>query len=204
MTAKYGNLTYVRKTQEKKSDGRYLHELVCCCGKTVFRAMNALVGGGDNQSCGCCSGSANRKHGKKNSRVYRIWSGIKNRSKNKNDKDYKNGYGERGIDERWCKFENFYLDMGDPPSEIHQIDRIDNRLGYSKDNCRWATPSENSRNRSSSFIWIANGIEFNSIGEAATYFGHAAPVVHRWFKGYMNRGKKIKPRDGFSFRRRYE
>lgn len=37
------------------------------------------------------------------------------------------------------------------------IDRIDNRVGYTKNNCRWATPSEQIRNRSNS---LPNDIPF--------------------------------------------
>lgn len=207
MTAQFGYLTYIGRSDRKGRDGRYMHELKCICGVAVFRAMNNLKEGarrGVNQSCGCMSGISNKTHGMKGTRVYRIWCGLKSRATNINDKNYKTGYGSRGIDERWKSFVNFYADMGDPPTELHQIDRVDNRLGYSKDNCRWVTAAENSRNKSTSYTWIAGGIEFESITDAAKYLGHAAPVVHRWFKGYMNRGKWIGPRDGFTFRKKYD
>lgn len=59
-------------------------------------------------------------------------------------------YASKGIEvcRSWMEsFENFFSDMGPPPSAKHQLDRIDNSKGYSKENCRWATPSENRRNR---------------------------------------------------------
>jgi len=57
-------------------------------------------------------------------------------------------YGGRGINvcRRWRKFENFLRDMGEPPSDRHQIDRINNDMGYRSSNCRWVTRRTNGRN----------------------------------------------------------
>jgi len=46
--------------------------------------------------------------------------------------------------------------MGERPLG-KQIDRIDNNKGYSLDNCRWVTRSENSRNRRSSVYLTHDG-----------------------------------------------
>jgi hypothetical protein len=50
------------------------------------------------------------------------------------------------IDPKWMKFENFLADMGERPAG-RTIDRKDNAVGYWKDNCRWATSTEQTRNR---------------------------------------------------------
>jgi hypothetical protein len=82
-----------------------------------------------------------------NTRTYRIWQGILQRCYNKKAKVYKL-YGAIGIttEPRWRdSFENFLSDMGESP-EKHSIDRINGNLGYSKENCRWATQVTQTRN----------------------------------------------------------
>lgn len=88
-------------------------------------------------------------HGLRNTREYKIWSDMRQRCQNPNRNDYAR-YGGRGIVvcDRWNNsFMAFYEDMGIRPSNKHSIDRIDCDGDYEPSNCRWATTTQQSRNR---------------------------------------------------------
>ena len=142
---KFGRLTPLSPFGAKRS-------YRCDCGKTV-EAFHANVTSGKTQSCGCYRQEvAERnlvwqdKHGKSNSRVYSIWEGMIQRCTNPNQENYRN-YGGRGItvSDEWRDFQNFYRDMGDPPEGL-TLERKDNDSGYSRENCVWATRSEQMQN----------------------------------------------------------
>lgn len=80
--------------------------------------------------------------------LYRIWTSIIYRCTKENNKQYKN-YGGRGITicEEWKDFNKFCEDIGRRPFKGCHLDRIDNDLGYFKENCRWVTPKVNHRNK---------------------------------------------------------
>lgn len=89
---------------------------------------------------------------------YKIWQGIIQRCENQNDKDYKN-YGGRGIRvcDVWHAFDCFLSDMGPRPSNEFSIDRIDVNGNYEQNNCRWATRTEQARNKRNNLIVEING-----------------------------------------------
>lgn len=87
------------------------------------------------------------KHGKYYSGAYRSWIKMKDRCLNPNH-PYSRYYLERGIGvcEKWMLFTGFYGEMGDRP-DGYSLDRIDNDLGYFKENCRWIPLRDQPKNR---------------------------------------------------------
>lgn len=94
---------------------------------------------------------------------YKTWEQIKVRCFNKNNPAYVH-YGGRGIAmcSEWANsFEAFFRDVGARPTPDHSLDRIDNSLGYSKSNVRWATAKQQANNTRRNHVIHANGVSKN-------------------------------------------
>jgi hypothetical protein len=138
-------------------------------------------------------------HGKCRTSVYSTWCAMITRCHNPNSKSYP-GYGGRGIHvcERWRKFENFYADMGDRPVGM-TLDRRDGNLGYSPDNCRWATAKEQRANTKTVRLLSFNGETLN-VTEWAVRLGiNPSSLTERLDRGWpleiaLTTGKSHKER----------
>lgn len=93
------------------------------------------------------------------SKTWRTWCDMRRRCSNPKRGDFYL-YGGRGIKvcERWVKFENFLEDMGERPQGM-SLGRINNSLGYSKENCRWETSIQQGSNKRNNHLVTALGKE---------------------------------------------
>lgn len=130
----------------------------CDCGNKKIIRQDGLVGKTrPTISCGCQTSKSATTHGMEGTSIYHIWKSMRSRCDRTKHIHYKN-YGGRGISytKRWEKFENFYADMGARPPGM-TLDRINNTAGYSKENCRWATHKQQSRNTRKNKIIVFRG-----------------------------------------------
>ncbi len=173
----------------------------CDCGNETIREGKSLRNG-DTNSCGCFlrektiarNKALNKinpprlKHGQArknlNTKEYRAWSEIKRRCNSPKCKAYEH-YGGRGIKlcERWKDFETFLSDIGEAPSRLHTIERVDNDKGYSPDNCIWATRKVQARNRRSSQKLTMDGMSLCVTEWAEKYSVSSGSMRYRLSRG---------------------
>ncbi len=175
---------------EQKVYGKPAWECLCSCGNT------GVIGGsvlrmGESRSCGCLSKEVSAEnlravattHGMCGTPMYYRWLSIKLRCYHKTHYACPR-YGGRGITmcERWkSSFTDFYADIGDPPSEAHSLDRIDNDGNYEPNNVRWATKQEQANSRSNNVRHTHNG-ETHTLAEWGRKLGIAPEAVARRIK----------------------
>lgn len=137
----------------ERIDGR-LWKIRCQCGNIIIAQPSDSRG-----LCRDCAyklqSVAKRIHGespsteKNATRLYSIWTGMKNRCNNPRNHNYKE-YGNRGITvcKEWSNyliFKEWAIQNG--YADNLTLDRMDNNKGYSPNNCRWVTRKVQAQNR---------------------------------------------------------
>lgn len=178
----FGRLTVLDRATND-SHGNIRFRCMCKCGcETVVTASHLKAG--HTRSCGCLipdtTSARVTKHGWGHTRLYRIWSHMKEQCLNPNSISYKN-YGGRGITvcnewkQDFTAFRDWAMENG--YSDELQIDRIDNFEGYFPDNCRWSTRAEQSLNRRSN-RFLEYGGKRQTIKEWALEIGISHKILY--------------------------
>lgn len=156
---RYERLVVLEYT-ESRQGGHIMWLCKCDCGKETIVSGDSLRAGA-TKSCGCLASElevVQLTHGMSCTPEHKAWRGAIQRCTNPNEPNYHH-YGGRGITicSQWRdSFEAFYSDMGPRPPE-HTLERINNSLGYTPDNCKWATLSEQGRNTRANHHLTYNG-----------------------------------------------
>lgn len=200
---KFGRLTVAKRAENKGTHAMWLCK--CDCGKEKIVSGSDLLSE-KTKSCGCYHKekviSMNTTHGMSNTRLHKIWFGMKARCFNENNEKYEN-YGGRGITicPEWIGENGFYnfakwaYDNGyDENAERgeYTIERKDNNKGYSPENCRWATYKEQANNKRNS-----KRIEYN--GEIHT-LSEWSDILEKDYSTIWKRIKKL----GWSVEKAFE
>ena len=182
---KFSRLT-VEEYVGKGYENRAMWKCRCECGNTVIVSGKSLRTG-NTKSCGCLNTeertkrivSINTTHNMSHSRLFRIWSGMKGRCSYQSHNSWEY-YGNKGIKvcAEWEQFEPFKdWALANGYKDGLTIDRIDNSKGYSPQNCRWATYSEQANNRTNNRTITFNG-ETKTVAQWADSFGRTHSIFY--------------------------
>ena len=149
---RFGRLLVIREYGRKNGKVAWLCR--CDCGREkVVRGSSLTRSKNPTVSCGCWNEEKKIKHGCAQKPWYDTYNAMMQRCGHREGgKEYDlHRYRDRGITvcELWQKSPSDFGDwlLAHGWSEGLQIDRIDNSLGYSPENCRVVTPKENANNR---------------------------------------------------------
>lgn len=152
INATFGRWTVVDKSARRGLRGELFWLCRCSCG-SVRDVSGVVLRNKGSTSCGCSNTKRAFKHGGVGTPEYSIYHSMLQRCLSESCHAYPD-YGGRGITvcQEWQGpngFINFLRDVGTRPKKGLSLERKDNKLGYSKENCVWATAEEQCSNRRS-------------------------------------------------------
>lgn len=172
----------------ERVDGRRW-KIKCSCGN-IFISQPSCTSGYCRQ-CGYKHNSLNRtmhgespSEGRNASRLYCIWLGMRNRCRNKKNKNY-SLYGGRGISicsewndyllfKKWALANGYCSDL--------TLDRINVNGDYEPDNCRWVTQQQQCRNKRDNHL-----ITFDGVTRTMAEWSEITGIPYHTLKSRINR-----------------
>jgi hypothetical protein len=185
----FGRLTAIAEHGRSEA-GRVLWRCQCACGVERIVLAGSLTRG-QTVSCGCRhrplpppkppKPQTKRQQvvATKRTKEYQAWASMINRCYNDRSPWFKH-YGGRGIEvcDRWLYTPVWFIkDMGDAPSKSHSLERIDNDGPYSPENCVWALPKDQGRNRRTNKVISFCGTKATAV-EWAEFIGISPAAFH--------------------------
>lgn len=180
----FGRLT-AKKCLGRDARRRVWWECECSCG-AIKKAREDHLRSGNTRSCGCLHRDAIKTHGLSKSPLNKIWYAMRSRCLDPLNEMFP-AYGGRGITvcDEWAEFERFHGDMSGSYLPGLQLDRVDNSRGYCKENCRWATPSDNCKNtRRNRMVKTPSGETLCLLDAATKYGADYSLVISRLNRGW--------------------
>ena len=172
--------------------GRAQWVCACDCGNVkLIKAENLSRARGTTRSCGCTQIESRKANGdlagqrkdhpfsrRRMPSLRRTWEAMIARCTDPANKGFDN-YGGRGITvcKEWLEsFAKFATDVG-PRPEGHSLERKDNDGNYCKENCTWATRTEQANNRRTN-RWITVDGQTHTVAQWARQLGVNCHVIH--------------------------
>lgn len=140
---RFGKLMVVSEAPRRGENKAYLCR--CDCGAEKSVNVYSLLNGTSKGCMSCSHTKSDKWSNPAYRRIYATWMNMRARCYRDTHPHYKD-YGARGIHIEWQSFDDFFADMGLRPAG-KSLDRIDNDGNYSKANCRWATSTQQTRNK---------------------------------------------------------
>lgn len=172
-----------RRERTKSGSLKIYFDCVCACGNKVEVVYQQLKEG-KTISCGCYRKQKvienNTTHNQSNTRLYKIYMGMKKRCYNKKCEAY-SYYGGKGIKicDEWSSYETFMQwALSNGYSDDLSIDRIDSNGDYEPNNCRWVSIKEQANNKSNNTVLEFNGRQM-TIAQWSEVTGIEKTVISR-------------------------